>query len=376
MRTVLVALVTSLVVSVGIGGTIEVPADYPTIQEAVDAAAIGDSVQVSSGTYYESVVIGKSISLLAVQEMRAIVRGDDWSAVKIDADWVTVRGFDLKGSTIALWMTSVSNCDVSRNILHDCGTGLIVGVFYEDFDKDSAEPPLSSRGARGAAAGDPYTECNAISENIIRGNGTGIWLFGMSLFIRNNTISGNVITNNMLGINADYSESTQITDNMIAGNSRGIEISQSLGMEPHVVYHNDFVNSLRNALEIDASASIWDDGYPPGGNYWSDYTGTDGDSDGIGDTPYDIPGGTSQDHYPLMSRYNPVCGDADVSGQVDIDDVVYLIAYIFTGPGPGLICHMDADGSFGVDIDDVVYLIEYIFIQGPVPVIDCCNPPW
>lgn len=36
------------------------------------------------------------------------------------------------------------------------------------------------------------------------------------------------------------------------------------------------------------------------GNYWSDYSGTDADHDGIGDTPYVI-GGNLQDRYPLMA---------------------------------------------------------------------------
>ncbi|MFH1891979.1 MAG: dockerin type I repeat-containing protein [Candidatus Zixiibacteriota bacterium] len=68
-----------------------------------------------------------------------------------------------------------------------------------------------------------------------------------------------------------------------------------------------------------------------------------------------------------------VPGDADGSGEVDIDDVVYLIAYIFSGglpPTPDVCCG-DADGSGEVDIDDVVYLIAYIFTGGPAP-IDAC----
>jgi hypothetical protein len=70
---------------------------------------------------------------------------------------------------------------------------------------------------------------------------------------------------------------------------------------------------------------------------------------------------------------NPRCtyarGDADASGGVDIDDVVYLIAYIFTG-GPEPICDSisgDVDCSGEIDIDDVVYLIAYIFTGGPAP---------
>jgi len=62
------------------------------------------------------------------------------------------------------------------------------------------------------------------------------------------------------------------------------------------------------------------------------------------------------------------CGDADVSGAVDIDDVVFLIAYIFGGgPAPVPVESGDADCSGGVDIDDVVYLIAYIFGGGNPP---------
>jgi len=63
-----------------------------------------------------------------------------------------------------------------------------------------------------------------------------------------------------------------------------------------------------------------------------------------------------------------ICGDADSSEEVDIDDVVYLITYIFAGgPPPDPLPVGDADCSGGVDIDDVVYLITYIFSGGPSP---------
>ncbi len=73
-----------------------------------------------------------------------------------------------------------------------------------------------------------------------------------------------------------------------------------------------------------------------------------------------------------------ICGDANGSGgdpAVDIDDVVYLINYIFSGgPAPEPIAAGDADCSGGdppVDIDDVVYLINYIFAGGPEPCAEC-----
>jgi hypothetical protein len=61
-------------------------------------------------------------------------------------------------------------------------------------------------------------------------------------------------------------------------------------------------------------------------------------------------------------------GDADGSGAVDIDDVVFLIAYIFSGgPAPDPLESGEVDCSGAIDIDDVVYLIAYIFSSGPAP---------
>jgi hypothetical protein len=67
-----------------------------------------------------------------------------------------------------------------------------------------------------------------------------------------------------------------------------------------------------------------------------------------------------------------VCGDADNSGEVDIDDVVYLLLYIFSaGPPPDPYEIGNADCLNSVDIDDVVYIILYIFAFGPTPCADC-----
>lgn len=80
--------------------------------------------------------------------------------------------------------------------------------------------------------------------------------------------------------------------------------------------------------------------------------------------------GTCFDNVLLRSLSNDptLCGDVNFSGELDIDDVVYLIAYIFTGgPLPYPFSTGDANCSDGIDIDDVVYLIAYIFTGGTPP---------
>lgn len=81
----------------------------------------------------------------------------------------------------------------------------------------------------------------------------------------------------------------------------------------------------------------------------------DSDGDGIGDA-CDTGG---------------VCGNVNGSGGIDIDDIVYLIAYVFQGgPAPSPVSIGDVNCSGGVDIDDIVYLIAYVFQGGNAP----CDP--
>lgn len=66
-----------------------------------------------------------------------------------------------------------------------------------------------------------------------------------------------------------------------------------------------------------------------------------------------------------------ICGDANGDEITDIDDVVFLIQYLFaSGPAPDPLASGDVDCSGMIDIDDVVYLIQYLFQSGLIP----CDP--
>ncbi len=62
--------------------------------------------------------------------------------------------------------------------------------------------------------------------------------------------------------------------------------------------------------------------------------------------------------------------DSDLSEQIDISDLVYLVDFIFTN-GPQSVCNQEAniDGDIGehIDISDLVYLVDFIFTGGPPP---------
>jgi hypothetical protein len=61
-----------------------------------------------------------------------------------------------------------------------------------------------------------------------------------------------------------------------------------------------------------------------------------------------------------------VCGDANSSGYVDIDDVVYILLYAFAeGPPPVPLESADTNCTGSIDIDDVVLIIEWAFMENP-----------
>ena len=43
--------------------TINIPSDYTTIQEGIDASVDGDTVLVAQGIYYQNLILGKEIVL-------------------------------------------------------------------------------------------------------------------------------------------------------------------------------------------------------------------------------------------------------------------------------------------------------------------------
>ena len=61
-------------------------------------------------------------------------------------------------------------------------------------------------------------------------------------------------------------------------------------------------------------------------------------------------------------------GDANGDGVININDVVFLINYLFIGgPAPQPLQAGDANSDGVVNINDVVYLINYLFVGGPPP---------
>ncbi len=80
-----------------VGGT--GPSNYSQIQDAIDDASNGDTVFVFNGTYYENVLVDKSIQLIGEDNNITIIDASGSSdVVKITADDVILTGFTFQNS--------------------------------------------------------------------------------------------------------------------------------------------------------------------------------------------------------------------------------------------------------------------------------------
>ena len=200
--------------------------DYTTIQAAINAACPGDTIQVHSGTYYEHVVVNKTLILQGVDSgsgLPVVNAGGSGSAITLSANNCTLEGFVAKRAgnwpDSGIKVTSSSNT-ISGNTATDNGYS---GILLDS----SSGNTISGNAASGNLIG---IHLVSSSSNIISGNTAtvntayGIYLYSSS----NNTILGNTASsNNELGINLYSSNNNTILGNTATGNKIGICLSSS-----------------------------------------------------------------------------------------------------------------------------------------------------
>ena len=208
---------------------------------------------------------------------------------------VSVQNLNLKNNFNGLLIAYSSNTTIQNNNITNNGYG--VNIWYGSYDNQIIENIMEQNHVGVFGYGLTYRPSNNwFIKNAITANDLGIYLWRTY----NNTICGNSITANDRGIHFWATYNSSVYENDIRDNEHGILLDDSVKWNRF--YHNNLINNTvqASASSLNTEGNAWDDDYPSGGNYWSDYTGTDSDGDGIGDTPYVIDE-NNQDNYPLMA---------------------------------------------------------------------------
>ncbi|MEA3458099.1 MAG: CARDB domain-containing protein, partial [Candidatus Thermoplasmatota archaeon] len=303
-----------------------------SIQAALNTAFDGDTVFVHAGTY---VLTEPQEWQISVNTPNITLKGECADVVTLDASgkgaiYLGPTGYEFSGAAPGCIVEGfrIINSSLGVNILVNSPNCIVRNNLVEADTAVNVKASNTTIRGNVMNGGSKYIEFRAspvtFIDNVVS-NSTKTYA-SVKFYIPDAVIVNNTFRDNVAGMGIYNNEATNITvvrNNFI---SSGAGIKLYGGASGNRIYLNNFVDNTESVL-IGGSGTpinIWNSTGPITytyngnpytnylGNYWgSDYTGSDGDGDGLGDAPYDIPGSaTDKDHRPLMESFENYFGEA------------------------------------------------------------------
>jgi nitrous oxidase accessory protein len=314
-----------------------------SIQSAINAAMPGDLIEVQSGTYEESIVIDKPLTLHGIDSGSGIpvVETDKGSAIVLKANGIVLQGFG--ASSASGWsedagiLVASSNNILRNNAAKGCGNAGILlqesrnNSLLENLAQGNGNDGISLRNCsscllegnqadsnkyglrmvnsnKNAIRGNTFqqnrfdavylqdSQGNIIENNYARGNSGGVNLETS----RDNIVRKNDLVNNELGISIAYHDDSK----GVTAKGKGVSISYNAMPSEDLVNSNNtlYLNNLSNEENAyDDGLNYWDNGKM--GNNYSDFNDANEGCTGskICSSGHRITGGHSVDEFPIAA---------------------------------------------------------------------------
>jgi len=212
-----------------IGAGYPVYIKYTSIQNAINTANEGDTIYVSSGTYYENVLVNKSVSLQGENTYRTIIDGRSQKpyAVNVTANKVNISGFSIRNEEIYPfeWSSGIYVYSSHNNISHNIISNNINNGINLEFSSNNTitHNQIYLNHLYGIRV--YFSTNNTISNNhVFLNQASGLYL----VVSHNNTITGNNVTSNRdMGIWLMSSDYCKVSDNIVYNNTNGIYLTSN-----------------------------------------------------------------------------------------------------------------------------------------------------
>ena len=183
-----------------------------------------------------------------------------------------------------------------------------------------------------------YSSNNTLQNNIANSNSWG----GIELdHSSNNALSNNTASSNNNGINMRYSNNNVLSDNIVSnGNSISLSHSSDNTLQGNTANLNNW-----NGIRLHYSSNnntLYHNNLINNTPYNAYDTGTDNDTDSIGDDPHPIPGGESEDRYSLMQPWTGPPQKGGLTGDDTLTAADAAIALRMAVRGDGRVTSLDA----------------------------------
>ncbi|KAA0009320.1 MAG: PKD domain-containing protein, partial [Thermoplasmata archaeon] len=225
-----------------------------TIQEAIDNATNGDTIEVGNGTYFENVVIDKTVTLIGEDKETTKIDGRGaGDAIYVLANSVNISGFTIRnGGQEGVYVDGADNFSISNSII--CNNGDVGILLNNSLNSSIINNIIFNNTYDGILL--EHSDYNDLIGNVvylngIGNNGEGILLMHSNYcLILNNTAYENGEDGIIL---EPYSSYNNISHNVVYGNADcGILISTSSNM--NTIYNNTVYNNTYDGILIEFSS--------------------------------------------------------------------------------------------------------------------------